>query len=70
MNRFHWECDLVGSKYSPTLRADIEVRIHDREREDMVVYAVPLPQVTFDESRVQSARVFDLFLLTQQENQP
>jgi hypothetical protein len=70
MNRFYWACDLVGTKYSPTLREDIEVRIHDRKREDMVVYAVQLPQVTFDESRVQSARVFDLFLLTQLENQP
>jgi hypothetical protein len=70
MSRFYWACDLVGTKYSPTLREDIEVRIHDRKREDMVVYAVPLPQVTFDESREQSARVFDLFLLTQQENQP
>lgn len=68
MNRFYWTCDLVGSKYSPTLREDIKVRIHDRKRDDMVVYAVTLPQITFDESRVQSARVLDLFLLTQQEN--
>jgi hypothetical protein len=70
MSRFYWECDLIGHKYRRTLREDCEVRIHDREREDMVVYAVQLPQVTFDESRVQSARVFDLFLLTQLENQP
>jgi hypothetical protein len=70
MSRFYWACDLVGNKYSPTLREDIEVRIHDRKREDMVVYAVQLPQVTFDESREQSARVFDLFLVTQLENQP
>jgi len=70
MNRFYWEVDLVGSKYSPTLRADTEVRIYDRERDDMVVYRITLPQVTFDESRVQAARVLDLFLLTQQENQP
>jgi hypothetical protein len=70
MNRFYWACDLVGRKYSPTLREDIEVRIHDRERDDRVVYTASLPQVTFDESRVQSARVLDLFLVTQQENQP
>jgi hypothetical protein len=69
MNRFYWTCDLVGSKYSPMLREDIEVRIHDRKRDDMVVYAVPIPQVTFDEARVQSARVLDLFLLTRQETQ-
>ncbi len=70
MSRFYWACDLVGSKYSPTLREDIHVRIHDRERDDRVVYTAPLTQVTFDESRVQSARVLDLFLLTQLENQP
>jgi hypothetical protein len=70
MSRFYWACDLVGTKYSPTLREDIEVRIYDREKRDRVVYAVPLPQVTFDESREQAARVLDLFLVTQQENQP
>jgi hypothetical protein len=70
MSRFYWACDLVGSKYSPTLREDIRVHIHDRERDDLVVYTAPLTQVTFDESRVQSARVLDLFLLTQLENQP
>jgi len=70
MSRFYWACDLVGNKYSPTLREDVEVRIHDRKREDRVVYAVQLSQVTFDESRVQSARVLDLFLTTRLENQP
>jgi hypothetical protein len=29
VSRFYWACDLVGSKYSPTLRGDIEVRIYD-----------------------------------------
>jgi hypothetical protein len=70
MSRFYWTCDLVGRKYSPTLREDIEVRIYDRERDDRVVYTASLPQVTYEESRVQSARVLDLFLLTQLENQP
>ena len=70
MSRFYWACDLVGRKYSPTLREDIEVRIHDRERDDRVVYTAALPQVTYEESRVQSARVLDLFLVTQLENQP
>jgi hypothetical protein len=70
MSRFYWACDLVGRKYSPTLREDIEVRIYDRERDDRVVYTASLPQVTYEESRVQSARVLDLFLVTQLENQP
>lgn len=70
MSRFYWTCDLVGTKYSPTLCEDIEVRIHDRERDDRVVYTASLPQVTYHESRVQSARVLDLFLATQLENQP
>ena len=68
MSRYYWACDLVGSKYSPTLREDITVRIHDRVADDRVVYTADLPQVTFDESRVQSARVLDLFLSTQLEN--
>jgi hypothetical protein len=70
MSRFYWACDLVGRKYSPTLREDTEVRIYDRERGDRVVYTASLPQVTYEESRVQSARVLDLFLVTQLENQP
>ena len=70
MSRFYWACDLVGSVYDPLRREDIEVRIHDRERDDRVVYTASLPQVTFDESREQSQRVLDLFLLTQLENQP
>ena len=52
------------------LREDCEVRIHDREKNDRIVYRITLPQVTFHESREQAARVLDLFLVTQQENQP
>ena len=70
MNRFCWECDHVGFWHARALRKDCEVRIHDREKNYRVVYKITLPQVTFDESREQAARVFDLFLLTQQENQP
>jgi hypothetical protein len=70
MSRFYWECDLIGYRYDRTLREDCEVRIHDREKRDRVVHRITLPQVTFHESREQAARVLDLFLLTQQENQP
>ena len=70
MNRFCWEFDHMGLDTTSALRKDCEVRIHDREKNYRVVYKITLPQVTFDESRVQAARVLDLFLLTQQENQP
>jgi hypothetical protein len=70
MNRFYWECDLIGYRYDRTLREDCEVRIYDREKRDRVVHRITLPQVTFDESREQAARVLDLFLVTQLENQP
>lgn len=68
MSRFYWACDLVGRKYSTILREDCEVRIHDREKDDRIVYRTLLPRITFDESREQSQRVLDLFLVTQQED--
>jgi hypothetical protein len=68
MSRYFWGCDLVGSVYDPLRREDIQVRIYDREQDGRTVHTVSLPQVTFDESREQSQRVFDLFLVTQQEN--
>jgi hypothetical protein len=70
MSRFRWECDRIGYGYDRMLREDCEVRIRDREKDDRIVYTTSLPQVTYEESRVQSARVLDLFLLTQLENQP
>jgi hypothetical protein len=70
MNRFYWDCDLVGYSWDRAFREDCEVRIYDGAKENRVVYRITLPKVTFDESHVQSERVLDLFLLTQQENQP
>lgn len=70
MSRFYWGCDLIGYRYDRTLREDCEVRVYDREKRDRVVYKITLPQITYHEAREQAQRVLDLFLLTQQENQP
>ena len=68
MSRYYWACDLVGRKYSTTLREDCEVRIYDKEKNDCVVQRITLPQVTYHESREQSQRVLDLFLVTRLED--